>query len=233
VTMPFQHAAVHPLDNPAWHSLLGAHARFGVVRGEAARYHPDIAPFAALADDPSPACWDDIAALYEPGAQLVLVDPPPGVPASWTPTGQTYGVQLTGEGIDVGDEPGAIDLGPDDVVDMLDLVERTKPGPFRPRTIELGRYIGFRVDGALVAMAGERLHPDGWTEISAVCTDERYRGRGYARRLVRAVGAGIRARGELPFLHAAASNTGAIGLYESMGFTLRRRRVFTGWRLPG
>ena len=133
--MSFQHAAVHPLDNPAWHSLLGAHARFGVVLREAARYHPDVAPFAALADDPSPACWDDIAALYEPGAQLVLVDPPPGVPASWTPTGQTYGVQLTGEGIDVGDEPGAIDLGPDDVAEMLDLVERTKPGPFRPRKI--------------------------------------------------------------------------------------------------
>jgi predicted GNAT family acetyltransferase len=116
---------------------------------------------------------------------------------------------------------------------MLDLVERTKPGPFRPRTIELGRYLGIRIDGELVAMAGERLHPPGWTEISAVCTDERMRGRGLASRLIRAVGHGIRARGEIPFLHASAANTNAIRLYESMGFVLRRQRVFTAWQLPG
>ncbi|MEU4215657.1 GNAT family N-acetyltransferase [Actinoplanes sp. NPDC026623] len=56
--------------------------------------------------------------------------------------------------------------------------------------------------GALVAMADERLHPPGWTEISAVCTDPAHRGQGLATRLVRAV-AGIRARGEIPFLHTS------------------------------
>ncbi len=42
----------------------------------------------------------------------------------------------------------------------------------------------------------------------------------------------IRERGERPFLHAAADNTGAIALYESMGFTLRRRPLFIGLRTP-
>jgi GNAT superfamily N-acetyltransferase len=116
---------------------------------------------------------------------------------------------------------------------MLRLVDRTKPGPFAPRTIELGRYVGVWIEGELVAMAGERLHPQGWTEISAVCTDERFRGRGLASLLVLDIGHGIRARGELPFLHASAQNTNAIRLYESMGFVLRRKRVFTAWRLPG
>jgi predicted GNAT family acetyltransferase len=116
---------------------------------------------------------------------------------------------------------------------MLNLIERTKPGPFRKRTIELGNYLGLRVDGELVAMAGERLQPPGYTEISAVCTDERFRGRGLAGRLIRAVGHGIRERGDIPFLHASAQNTNAIRLYESMGFVLRRRRIFTAWKLPG
>jgi predicted GNAT family acetyltransferase len=47
---------------------------------------------------------------------------------------------------------------------------------------------------------------------------------------VRAVAAGIRERGETPFPHAVATNTAAIGLYESIGFTLRRRAVFSAFR---
>ena len=96
----------------------------------------------------------------------------------------------------------------------------------------MGTYLGIRHRGRLIALAGERLHPPGWTEISAVCTDPAYRGRGLATRLVRAVAAGIKERDEWPFLHAAADNTNAIRLYESIGFTLRRRTVFSLVRTP-
>lgn len=109
----------------------------------------------------------------------------------------------------------------------------TKPGPYLPRTVELGTYLGIRHRGRLVAMAGERLHPPGWTEISAVCTHPDHRGQGLATRLVRAIAVGIRERGETPFLHAAADNTNAIRLYESIGFTLRRRTNFVMVRTPG
>jgi predicted GNAT family acetyltransferase len=81
-------------------------------------------------------------------------------------------------------------------------------------------------------MAGERLHPTGWTEISAVCTDEAWRGQGLATRLTRAVGAGIRARGEIPFLHAVAANKTAIKLYEDLGFRHRRAAEFAAARVP-
>jgi predicted GNAT family acetyltransferase len=111
-------------------------------------------------------------------------------------------------------------------------VARTRPGPFLARTIELGAYYGVRDGGRLVAMAGERLRPPGWTEISAVCTDERHRGRGLAGRLVRHVAAGIRARGEIPFLHAASANTGAVRLYESLGFARRVPTFFYNLRVP-
>ena len=85
----------------------------------------------------------------------------------------------------------------------------------------------------LIAMAGERLRLSGWTEISAVCTDPAHRGRGLATRLVRAVAAGIRERGETPFLHAAADNASAIRPYESSGFTVRRRSTIRLVRTPG
>ncbi len=97
----------------------------------------------------------------------------------------------------------------------------------------MGTYLGIRHEGRLIAMAGERLRLPGWTEISAVCTDPEHRGRGLATRLVRAVAAGIRDRGDTPFLHAAAENTRAIRLYESIGFTLRRRSAIRQVRAPG
>jgi ribosomal protein S18 acetylase RimI-like enzyme len=124
-------------------------------------------------------------------------------------------------------------LGPEDVPDMLALVARTQPGPFLHRTVEFGGYLGIRRRGRLVAMAGERLRPPGYTEISAVATDPDHRKQGLAERLVREVATGIVARDEIPFLHAAASNAGAIRLYESMGFTLRRTVIFQILQAPG
>ena len=139
---------------------------------------------------------------------------------------------MVDDGVVAAPDPEAVVLGPTDVPDMLALVERTRPGPFRPGTIRMGTYLGIRQRGRLVAMAGERLHPPGWTEISAVCTEPEHRGRGLATRLVQAVAAGIRERGEIPFLHAAATNVNAIRLYESLGFRLSRTSTFGTVRVP-
>lgn len=125
-----------------------------------------------------------------------------------------------------------VELDAADVPQMLDLVAQTQPGPFWPRTLELGTYLGIRDGGALVAMAGERLRPPGWTEISAVCTAPEARGRGHAARLVSALVARILTRNERPFLHVAETNTGAIALYERLGFASRKRVTFRGFRTP-
>ncbi len=121
----------------------------------------------------------------------------------------------------------AVSLGTADVPEMLALVAETEPGPFLPRTIELGDYLGIRRDGALVAMAGERFRLPGWTEISAVCTKPDHRGQGLASRLMGALIAGIQRRSERPFLHVMSSNTGAIRLYEALGFRLRQHATLT------
>ncbi|XVS67985.1 GNAT family N-acetyltransferase [Actinosynnema sp. CA-299493] len=220
-----------PLDNPAWTSLTGPHAHFAERHGQVLRYPTDVAPFVGLPDRPDDRAWSDLAALAGPAAVVPVISPL-APPAGWEQVERFDVAQLVEDGVRVAQDAEAVRLGPADVPEMLDLVERTQPGPFRPRTVELGSYLGIRRDGALVAMAGERLRPPGWTEISAVCTDPAHRGQGLATRLVLAVAAGIRARGEQVLMHAAATNTTAIRLYESLGFRVRTHTVITLLRVP-
>ncbi|WP_413232745.1 GNAT family N-acetyltransferase [Mycolicibacterium sp. 050158] len=219
-------AGPHPLDNPVFASLTGPHEFFARGRRRAWRYPPEVAAFAGFAGAPDPNDWDDLAAATRLGDVVILTgvlgDPPRG----WEVVEHNPGVQLVDDGMAAVPDEEAVRLGVEDVPEMLALVAATRPGPFLPRTIELGTYLGIRHRGRLVAMAGERLHPPGWTEISAVCTDAAFRGRGLSTRLVHAVAHQIRGRGETPFLHAAASNVTAIRLYEKLGFRLRRTPDF-------
>ena len=218
------------LDNPIWFALSGPQARFGEIRGHAARYRPDVSPFTALA---GPDGWADLAALAGPGTDVFMSGPFLEPPAGWTPLRRLAGVQMVGTGLYGTPDPAAVELTVADAEEVLDLVRRTEPGPFRPRTVELGRYLGIRQDGRLVAMAGERLRVPGFTEISAVCTDPAYRGRGLAERLMRAVAAGIRDRGDTPFLASLASNETALRLYARLGFEARTPVTFAVFRTPG
>ncbi|MEU9320162.1 GNAT family N-acetyltransferase [Streptomyces sp. NPDC048295] len=232
MSTPHTNGGAHPLDSPVRAALIGPHAHFAERRGRILRYPADVAPWVAIPDAPRAGDWDDAAALVGPGGAVTITafrEPPPD---DWEIVFRADGVQLVDTGVETAPFPEAVRLGPADVPEMLALVERTRPGPFLPRTVELGTYLGVRREGVLVAMAGERLHLPGWTEISAVCTDESVRGQGLGTRLVRAVAHEIRQRGETPFLHAAASNTNAVRLYESLGFALRRRTSFLSALVP-
>ncbi len=224
--------APHVLDNPARAALTGPHAHFAERHGRILRYPVDVTPWLALSDEPDADDWADLAALAGPGAEVPLLGFRGRVPDGWEITFRMEGVQFVDDGLTTAPEPEAVRLVPHDVPEILDLVARTRPGPFLSRTIELGTYLGIRRGGALVAMAGERLHPPGWTEISAVCTDPAFRGEGLATRLILAVAHGIRERGETPFLHTGAGNTDAVRLYESLGFCLRRTTAFMAARVP-
>jgi ribosomal protein S18 acetylase RimI-like enzyme len=224
-------ANVDSLDNPVWHALVGAHRTFALGDGGARRYDPDVAPFAALPDDPSADDWRALGDLVparggEPGDVVVLFRAPLEPPEGWETLFRARGVQMlapddvqAGAG---GDGPKFDTLGREDIEAMLALVERTRPGPFRPRTVELGRYLGLHDDdGALIGMAGERLRVPGLVEISAVCTAPEYQGGGIGTGLVRAVAASIGDSGDAAFLHVADDNVAAIRLYEKLGFTTR------------
>lgn len=210
------------LDNPAYAALSGAHARFAQSCGHALRYPADVAPFFALPSEPSREDWRDAIEIVPRGTYAGIVHAGADVPETWKTLQEFEVVQMVGEHVNGVDAPEAIPLRAHDVPEMLELVRQTDPGPFLDRTIELGNYLGIRRDSRLVAMAGERLQFDGWTEISGVCTAPTDRGHGMASRLVGALIAGIQHRSERAFLHVLTSNTNAIRLYEELGFRVRR-----------
>jgi predicted GNAT family acetyltransferase len=105
-----------------------------------------------------------------------------------------------------------------DVPQMIELASLTKPGPFAKRTIEFSHYYGVFEDNRLVAMTGQRMHIQNYTEVSAVCTHPQYLGKGYASALVRHQVNLIISHQQIPFLHVRADNRRAIELYERLGF---------------
>lgn len=212
------------LDRPIWAALATRQAHLGQGDALARRYHPDVAPFAALASE-TPVAYQTLHQLLQPHEQVALL--------SAEPIGPADGLQTTHLGVihqmiaphrEAGstDDREVIRLGNADANEMLDLVQQTKPGPFGKRTCEMGNYIGIRDRGRLIAMAGERMRVNGYVEISAVCVDEDHRERGLAGRLVKVLRREIEQRGETPFLHVFSDNISAIGLYERLGFQLRR-----------
>ncbi|WP_188188453.1 GNAT family N-acetyltransferase [Nonomuraea sp. SYSU D8015] len=226
------------LDDPVGESLRGHHTHLARRLGRAAGYLPEVATFSTVSTDPDAAEWADLARLLGRGELADLFSCPATPPADWKPVFTLDGLQMIGPAgshpghVDAEPDAGVVELGVDDVPEMLELAARTQPGPFWSRTHELGTYLGVRDNGTLVAMAGERLRPPGWTEISAVCTAPEARGRGHAARLVSALAARIAARSERPFLHVAEANTGAIALYERLGFEARKHVTFRGFRIP-
>jgi ribosomal protein S18 acetylase RimI-like enzyme len=225
---PTKDADPKQLERPPWSALTTTHARFALGNELARRYPPDIAPMAAVRDV-SDACQQALASLMAPGDLVGLFGAKPApangdliVIAQKTVEQMVYesrdAVRITGE---------HVTLTPAEVPDMMHLVELTKPGPFAARAIALGSYIGIRQRGQLVAMAGERMRFDGFTEISAVCTHPDHRGRGHAFFLVGTLMRHILARGETPFLHIYSDNTSAAALYQKLGFTYRRSLAVT------
>jgi GNAT superfamily N-acetyltransferase len=218
----------HLLDNPIWSSLHTEHSSFAVSNALARRYPAAVGPLSGIARQ-SAANYEALRELAGPGGVVVLFcqekpAPPPGwtlirggVLSQMVSSGPADSVPIT---LTRGEEFRPLTAA--DVPAMVELADLTEPGPFRERTIELGPFFGIFQSGRLLAMAGERTHLPQFVEVSAVCTHPDVRGRGYARMLIATVMDEIRRRGKTPYLHSFADNYGAIRVYESLGFKLRR-----------
>jgi predicted GNAT family acetyltransferase len=216
------------LERPPWSALTTMHSDFALGSDLARRYPATIAPMAGVREI-SNASLSALAALMSPGDVVGLFGPEPVSEAGdLLVVAHKHIDQMTCDRQDKSPHTGHItELTPADVPDMLHLVELTKPGSFSAGAIVPGSYLGIRYAGKLIAMAGERMRFDGFTEISAVCTHPGFRGCGYASSLVRALVRQIIARGETPLLHLYSDNAIAAALYTKLGFALQRRLVVT------
>jgi ribosomal protein S18 acetylase RimI-like enzyme len=219
---------LHPLDHPVWFALITKQRELAQGGARARRFPPDIAPFADVVDM-SVESFAALGALMSQSDFVVLFTPDPvTAPAEFKTLLAKTGEQMIGMPAETsGGTADIVALGADDVPAMMELTKLTNPGPFAARTHELGTFLGVKIDGKLVAMAGERMKPAGYTEITAVCVHPDYRGRGYAQLLLGAIARQIAARGEIPFLHVFSDNASAIALYRRQGMEIRRRLCVT------
>lgn len=214
------------LDNIFWHALSGPQARFATGASAARRFAPDFSPIIGFASPEQP----DFAALAPfcaPGERFYCAGWSGAAPAGWTVEVEALMICMVWRGALPATDaaPDAIALGPQHVEQAVALAALTKPGPFGPRTIELGDYYGYFDGERLIAMAGERTCAQGLREISGVCTDPDYQGRGLARRLMDKLIRRHMLRDEQSYLHVMAANETAHQLYLRMGFADYRQTV--------
>jgi GNAT superfamily N-acetyltransferase len=219
----------HVLDNPVWHSLTTQHAGLAITADGAARYPAAVVPFAGIAE-PSARAADQLTSLVDDAESVFVVGVAPVPPPGWHLEPKKPVLQMVCNA-----RPPAVagppvtEMGAAQAADMIALTDLVFPGFFRPRTLDMGAYLGIYDGPRLAAMAGERMRLDGYQELSAVCTHPDYTGRGYAQRLLAILCHSAFDRGFTPFLHVYADNARAIGVYRLTGFV--DRAVLPFWAL--
>ncbi|MGH6609767.1 MAG: GNAT family N-acetyltransferase [Burkholderiaceae bacterium] len=216
----------HLLDSIVWHALSGPQASFSAGNGEARRYAHGFSPIVGFAKQTEPN-FAALAAFCTPGEHFYCDGWSGIAPSSWQVDAETTMFKMFWQAdVPAADEaPEAIPLGIEHAAQAVELAKLTRPGPFGPRTIELGEYFGYFDGPRLIAMAGERMHAGSLREISGVCTHPDFQGRGLAKRLMLKLFRREMLRNETPFLHVMRDNLGARKLYERMGFRNYREVV--------
>lgn len=224
------------LDNPVWHALHGPLERFAECSpdGRARRFESDVSFFAAV-DRVDEQGWAALAELVGTAGLAVLFrDEVPAAPEGWTEQFRIPCYQMISRDLPDAPRLDVRSLRAADAGEVMALIELTEPGPFLPRTLELGRYVGVHRGGRLIAMAGERFRMPGWCEISAVCAHPDARRQGLGAGLTLLLAAQIRAEGNEALLHVMDTNESAIRLYQKLGFEIRRKIDVVGnqWQAP-
>jgi predicted GNAT family acetyltransferase len=213
----------HPLDNPAWNASITGNQNLAEGTDTVKCFLPDVSPFAGMIQNTP----ENFAALYDivqPKRTVAVFSPRDyKIPEPWKVVNPMKCLQMVYENPA---PPATTDLiftplNDGHIAAMLALTKLTNPGPFFARTIDFGSYLGIFIDKELVAMAGRRLQPLPYMEVSAVCNHPDHLGKGYASRLIMHQVRLIKAAGGTPFLHVLQSNTNAIKVYEKLGFLTR------------
>ncbi|MCX2454277.1 GNAT family N-acetyltransferase [Pedobacter sp. PLR] len=220
------------LDNPVWFSLTESHEKFSVNYGDVKFYHPDYCPFGGFITlDSTEKALDEYSEL---APSFYVVGEKPDYSPSLTLNKELVCLQmvLTAK-IEVDMNTDIIPLKAEHKDDLLRLVNLVQPGYFKSNTPELGNYYGIYKENELIAVTGERMKMNAYTEVSAVVTHPDHTGKGYAKQLVAHTANQIFLEGKIPYLHVAETNVGAIKLYEKLGFVTRRKISFRNFTKKG
>lgn len=211
--------------NPVWHALRSKHQKFAKCAGEACRYPAEVVPLAAIrAPEREPML--QLRSLFDADESAwVIGEKYAEVPKLVRAETLECLQMVLPDDVGVPDTKiEVVKLSDANAGEMVSLTTLAFPGFFRQRTCEMGSYYGVRsASGELIAMGGERLKLDGFTEISAVCTHPSFRGRGLAAAIIWQVVREHRKEGVRSWLHVASSNRRAEELYLRMGFKEIRR----------
>lgn len=213
------------LDNPVWYSLSENHQEFAVEYGSIKFYDPNYGPFGGYTELKNTAIaiqrYSDITDNF------FVVGEKPEINSSLKIAKELVCLQMViKEKIDFPIESKIVKLTAEDNEILCDLVNLVQPGYFKNKTILLGDYYGIFKDNQLIAITGERMKMNAFTEVSAIITHPDHTGKGYAKQLITHVVNAIFDQGKIPFLHVAEHNPGAIALYEKLGFITRRKMSF-------
>lgn len=210
---------LHLLDNILWNTLSGEHARYAEGTARARRYARGFSPIVGFAEPEAPD-FDALAPYCDTDERFYCDRWTGPEPPGWRIEHEATMFKMVWDAPVPEDDPAPdmVPLRPQHATQALALAGLTQPGPFGPRTTELGDYFGCFENGRLVAMAGERFRAGSLREISGVCTHPDFQGRGLAQRLMLKLVCREMQRGETPFLHVMRANTHAHALYLRMGF---------------
>lgn len=217
----------HVLVNPAFNALATGNKNLAEGNEHIKYFNKDVAPFVGFSEN-STKNFNAVYDLIRHNAPLVFVSQDRmDIPSKWIVLQHVPGWQMVYNGPFFNIKPQKlVALTDTDVPQMLTLTKLTNPGPFSSNTIDFGHYYGVFDEEKLVAMAGQRMNPLPYAEISAVCTHPDHTGKGYARQLLQFHVDRIKSAGEIPCLHVRDDNARAIKVYEDLGFEISRQVNF-------
>lgn len=204
------------IENPIWKSLSTGHANLAIGNENVKRYPSRVAPFVALAEHTQDHLKELETIVEFDETVCLLGEVPSNHKWDILSSGQIAQMIYSREKLS-GCEHTYRKMQILDVPAMMELTDLVFKGYFREGTIDMGRYIGIFGGTQLAAMAGQRFAPEGYREISAVCTHPDFQRRGLAATLVKCLIYLIQKDDETPFLHVNADSP-ARTLYEKMGF---------------
>ena len=211
----------HISDNIVWRALHGPHSRYAEKTDLARVYKDEYYSFAAVSEYTEKS-YKELASIVRPGRIVAI-----------TGTGETINypewnhisspkvhLMLLENSIEPPDLPYR-KLSTSDAQDMITLSTiSSHTGELNLQKILIGDFYGIKENDHVVAMAGERMQLDEYSEVSGVCTHPDYKKRGYGGGLTLFKAEQVRDRGKTPFLGVYEENINAVRLYEKLGFKI-------------